>query len=209
MERRQPRELQPCNYMVTEIPLDAASQKDVVKWMLDPAREYTFPYLLAHADDGVIWGRQDQTGWVTSHDAFPEVSPPLRSDTLQQARLFGATAELLVWRAGDNTWHARILSDEAGSAPEHWRFDEAQVQWGDHQEGNESNGFTLLADGQQELYHAVPLPVSAIAFGNSGWRPVRLRVRHYLTCDDEGLPFIVQSRLVNLFSVEQQEADNE
>ena len=45
--------------------------------------------------------------------AFPEVSPKLRAKTLQQARLFGSDAEVLLWRDGDGAWMARAAISQA------------------------------------------------------------------------------------------------
>ncbi len=59
---------------------------------------YTLKYLLAHAEDGVIWGRLDGEELITSHTIAPKYSPPLRAVTLQTVRLFAPVGELLVWR---------------------------------------------------------------------------------------------------------------
>lgn len=66
-------------------------------WLTEQAQHHGLHFLLAHADDGVIWGRVDNDGLHTSHRIAAQ-SPQLRAVTLQQCRLFGPAGELLVWR---------------------------------------------------------------------------------------------------------------
>jgi CRISPR-associated protein (TIGR03984 family) len=167
-------------------------------WLIRHARAHGLTTLLAHADDGVIWGRVASGQLVLSGQAFPDVSPLLRASTLQQVRLFGEQAELLVWRDGDGEWLARLLRDEKDVSDDQWCLDECQLLWGDHEAGESVDGFTLVADGQQGLRHAVPLPARDILFGPPGWHPLRLKVRHYLARDEDGMLVIVQGRLVEL-----------
>ena len=54
------------------------------------ARSYGLRWLLAHADDGVIWGEFRPDGLHISSDAFPHISPSLRVETLQQMRVVWA-----------------------------------------------------------------------------------------------------------------------
>ena len=83
--------------------------------LAEQARAYNLHWLLAHADDGVIWGEVRANGLHLSSDVFPQVSPPLRAITLQQARLFGPDAELFFWK--DNAaWRARLIQDGKGES---------------------------------------------------------------------------------------------
>ncbi|NEP84090.1 MAG: TIGR03984 family CRISPR-associated protein, partial [Okeania sp. SIO3B3] len=81
----------------------------------------------------------------TSADAFPDVSPQLNPDTLQQVRLFGEDAELMLWRT-DSGWQARLLQDQPGDETRY--YDEPQILWGSQQR-KVASGFTLITDGQQ------------------------------------------------------------
>ncbi len=100
-----------------------AAPEALVSWLEEQARALRTPWLLAHADDGVIWGRCDAGGLITSRTALEEggetdpCSPPLRAVTLQEARLFGPTAELLLWRGEQGGWQARVIRDGAGGDP--------------------------------------------------------------------------------------------
>jgi hypothetical protein len=218
------REIERCGYSATPVPVSDRFGDDPREWLEEQAGEHGLRTLLAHADDGVIWGRVDGGALQTSDSAFPDVSPPLRALTLQQARLFGPDAELLVWRDGEGHWQARLLQDDE-QAEDRWRFDEAQILWGDHREDQEEPGideaqilwgddredqeepgFTVVADGIQGLRHAVPL--TGIEFPKSGVRPLRLGVRHYLEADENGMLAIVHSRLTCVWADGGKESSN-
>lgn len=167
-------------------------------WLEAQAKSHKLLYLLAHADDGVIWGKVDDKGeLVTSDGVAPEVSPPLRSETLQQARFFSENAELLLWRDGDNQWHARLIRDAQDGESANWQqaFDEPQMLWGTQGKAV-ADGFTLMTDGAQGLRHVVP--VNAVGDFADETRPLRLIVRQYVQEDDGGFVRVVASRLVKL-----------
>ncbi|KKD34767.1 MAG: CRISPR-associated protein Csx19 [Limnoraphis robusta] len=187
----------------TEIIVDTQT---LYSWLQDKAKEQELKYLLAHADDGVIWGKFDQDGnlitanpskelFPNSEELFPKHNlPVLRSQTLQQCRAFGENAEVMLWKVGDH-FKARLIKDD--NNPEHLP-DENQILWGTQPEG-EKNGFTLVSDGSQGLKHAVPL--TDITFQGKDYRPLRLKVRHYIDDDQSGVARIYLSRLVHLESV--------
>lgn len=175
---------------------DAQSISDLVRWLQEKARQYELKYLLAHADDGVIWGefRGGNSQLIVSgdDDVFPQLAK-LRLSTLQQCRIFGKNAEVMLWKV-DQTWKARLIKDDHLSKEDY--ICEKQILWGTEAE-NKANGFTLVSDGSQGLKHAVPL--IDITFKSEDDRPLRLKVRHYIDYDNEGVARIYLSRLVNLF----------
>lgn len=192
--------------------------RDPHAWLAQKAQVYGLTHLLAHADDGVIWGRLDANGrLVTSHDALHNTQaqndrdrrrieaakrslPPLRPETLQQARLFGEQAELFIWRDGDGAWRGRLLRETADGENPNWSesFDEPQLLWGTHGTPLE-DGFTLLEDGAQGLYHAVPLQVALVEASEGRLKQsVRLNIRHYLDYDEQGQAYVAVSRLVEV-----------
>lgn len=187
--------------LVHRIPIDGLA--DAHAWLQTKALDYRLTWLLAHADDGVIWGKSDDGRLITSYDAAQgnaearKVCPPLRLETLQQARLFVKQAELLLWRGGNNSWHARLIGDVKDGDTAEWQdtIDEPQILWGTDPEPLD-HGFTLIRDGAQGLRHAVPLEVTGHFTEQS--RPLRLEVRHYLKDDPTGFTRIVASRLVTL-----------
>lgn len=197
----------------------AGLDKEPADWLVKQAQQHKLGdpcYLLAHADDGVIWGRLDGNALATSHQALAKAQArekwdgprlaaarhtlaELRPTTLQQARLFSAQGELLVWRDGDGRWQGRLISNAPNDQAANWSdsFDEPQLLWGTH--GTHlADKFTLLEDGAQGLRHAVPckLKLDDKDFGQT--TPPRLTVRHYLDYDKQGQAYIAVSRLVTL-----------
>lgn len=171
---------------------------DPKSWLWQQTQNKGVKFLLAHADDGVIWGKFEGNTWHFSGEVFPKVSPRLSATTLQQARLFGEQAELLIWRH-EAGWRGRLIQDEDGDKAVDY-YDEAQILWGD-QVVESKDGFTLVKEGQQGLRHAVPLSLSKSDFGHKK-HPLRLQVRHYLAADEKtGLLQVNLSRLVEVSHV--------
>lgn len=162
-------------------------------WLLTQAEPHDLTILLAHADDGVIWGQVVDNALLTSHKIFDDsTSPELRLETLQQARLFGEQAELLLWRTAKG-WQARLVKDI--SAGEH--YDQSQLLWGNRYV-NSRAGFTLVEEGQQGLRHAPPVVAPKSKFDDKR-HPLYLCVRHYLKTDKEtGIVDVALSRLVEV-----------
>jgi len=192
-------------------PIDIGSLTNAKAWLQTKGVEHRLTWLLAHADDGVIWGKSDGGRLITSYDAAQgnaqaqNVCPPLRLETLQQARLFAKQAELLLWRGGDKTWHARLIRNVKDGDTAEWQdaIDEPQILWGtDPHPQPLQHGFTLMRDGAQGLRHAVPLEVRGHFTEQS--RPLRLDVRHYVKEDPTGFTRIVASRLLALRQEETQ-----
>ena len=172
----------------TEITVDTSFRDAPANWLLKQAHQYGLRYLLAHADDGVIWGRIDGNTLVTSHE-IALYSPELRAVTLQQCRLFGVTGELLLWRDAEH-WRGRYANDEIAAD----YIDEDQILWGSAAE-TPVKGFTRVTEGAQGMRHAVPVVVTSEQLEA---RQLRLRVRHYIDYNDDGEARIVLSRLVQL-----------
>jgi CRISPR-associated protein (TIGR03984 family) len=180
------RQISTVPYTVADVPV--APGDDVAAWLTNQAKGNGLRWLLAHADDGVIWGEVRSDGLHLSSGAFPGVSPRLRPKALQQARLFGEQSELHLWRSGEG-WQARLVQEGAGEAGEY--FDEAHLLWGDGEADAPQDGFVLLRQGAEGLLHAPP------ASGEVKF-PLRLLVRHYVDYDDEGQAYVCLSRLVGL-----------
>ncbi|GIV98040.1 MAG: CRISPR-associated protein [Herpetosiphonaceae bacterium] len=176
---------------VISLPVDTG--RDLRGWLAVQAVEHRLTWLLAHADDGVIWGvRRGDGSLALSCDVFPQGALALRWDTLQQCRLFGEDGELLLWR-GPHGWQARLRLDRGGEPIS--VIDEKQLLWGT-QARESRDGFTVLVEGAQGIVHAPPLTVEAGSLPSR----VRLLVRHYLGEDHAGVVRIRHSRLVKLIS---------
>lgn len=166
-------------------------------WLSRQMRIHQLHYLLAHSDDGIIWGRLDGEELLTSHDIAPELFPPLRAETLQTARIFAPAGELLVWRDEMGAWTGRLTAEDVPGAPADWTeaFDELQILWGTEARPRE-RGFSLVSEGSQRLAHLIPLALPEQI--DRRHRPVRLVVRHYLKEEADGFTRIDASRLLDL-----------
>ena len=170
-----------------------------------PPEVEDFPWLLAHCDDGVVWGWHDSkgAGWRLSSQVFPDLSPPILVLNLRELRLFGPQAEVLIWRAGDG-FQGRILREKADiSSDDPARpADEDRVLLGDRiVASGQADGFTRVGDGKG-AEQAVPLKLQEKDFLEGRW-PLRLKIRHYVETDrDTGILRVVATRLVSLFCQE-------
>jgi CRISPR-associated protein (TIGR03984 family) len=168
-------------------------------WLAGYAQQYNLRWLLAHADDGVIWGEVRANSLALSNITFDHVSsqtrvsPDLRAQTLQQLRLFGAAGELLLWRV-ENGFAARWLMDVDSVEPD--CMEENYLLWGNRSEADR-DGFFLLTEGKQGLRHAPPLKPETKG-DHRELKRLSFTVRHYLAYDEDGQAFIHMSRLVSL-----------
>jgi CRISPR-associated protein (TIGR03984 family) len=138
-----------------------------------------FQWLLAHVDDGVIWGhrRGPSPSW--------SLSRKLIEHCMQELRLFGPKEELFVWRDDDDgKLHGRRLADDAAAVTEPWLapLDDTRVLLADRVVRPATDGFTPVADasGSQQI---LPLKLSGEA-PQTSW--LRLSLKHYLVDSDEG-----------------------
>lgn len=181
-----------------EEPVDESFLNDPRAWLALKTSD-AMPWLLAHADDGVIWGkRQSDSSLKLSSDVFsdekkyPSIAVPLSSKTLQQARIFGPAGEILIWRTEKGFAARRIFE---GTTPlQDILPDEWHLLWGEPDFRECRDGFCLYVEGLQGLRHALPVEQNPPPNQRA-----RLCVRHYLDYDDEGQAYISLSRLVNLF----------
>jgi CRISPR-associated protein (TIGR03984 family) len=159
-------------------------------WLSQQIQKYNLRWLLAHADDGVIWGEMRQDGLHLSSKQFPEVSPSLRFITLKEARLFNENAEMHLWSDG-KTWKGTLIKEEDGSEAE--CYDESYLLWGT-KKGETKDGFTLVYQGVEGLCHAPPVSIDdGVQF------QINIGVRHFLNYDPDGQAYIAFSRLVSLY----------
>lgn len=165
----------------------SANLKD---WLEAQAQQHQLTYLLAHADDGVIWGHFHQ-GYLSTSDSVLRESPPLRIETLQQCRIFGSAGEILLWKV-DGSWKAGLVTD-----PDTETIEEKQLLLGTHGKIHASEGFTVLWDGAQGLKHAVPFTQIELQANQKLAQSLRLLVHYYIDYDQDGLARITLSRLVN------------
>jgi len=176
---------------ITTVEVDDAFKQNVQTWLENLKRSVSAPdygFLLAHMDDGVLWGRFKGNDLLLSAQAFPNQLPvKLEAETLQTLRLFGDDGELLIWRTAPMHFAGRLLLDAANDDIE--QFSERQLLWGEHT--SEKNGFTLLVEGEQGFLHAPPIVLQ------SGQRAC-IVVRNFIDYDDDNQAAIAASRLVGI-----------
>ena len=171
------------------IDVPVSSSEALKSWLVKQAEGQENCWLLAHADDGVIWGYVNGVSLALSGDAF-YVSPPFNPSTLQQARLFWDSGEILIWRGVHGLVGRKIIE---GQGEEVEFFDTKPLLWGTEVESTSGN-FVLLGEGEQGLRHAPPLVIA----GNQG-PEARLVVRNYLSYEeDSGQAYVSLNRLVEL-----------
>lgn len=182
-------------------PLKLPANFDIKTWLEAQASQYKLKFLLAHAEDGIIWGKFQDGNLTTADSVFSQFAK-LRKLTLQQCRIFGEHSEVMLWKAddSDNGFKARLIEDQDMDKKE--CIHEYQILWGTHGDKRDSEGFTLLWDGKQGLKHAVPFTDIELEKDGKLKRPVRLKVNHYIDYDDAGVARIYLSRLVNLTAKE-------
>ena len=196
-------------YGCTIQPVAVAACKALIAWVNGTgsaiAEAANTDWLLAHCNDGVVWGRWDvqQNRWRLSTVQFPKygrVSPLLAEENLQQLRVFGSEREVLVWRT-EGGFTGRVLIEGSGTVRQELQpKEEKHILVGDRLLAGPVDGFSLVGDARGSR-HAVPLLCEEKDFkdGNRTRWPLRLTVRHYFTQnEDTGVVQIAASRLVKV-----------
>ena len=96
--------------------LPAPTDENVREWLAEQMNENKLTFLLAFADDGVIWGRMDGGLLVIAHEASQKDDKKnytqLRGKTLQQAYVFSDKMEVRLFRDEMGKWKALNIEDE-------------------------------------------------------------------------------------------------
>jgi CRISPR-associated protein (TIGR03984 family) len=185
--RRQVKDLK---YSIEPVILPPDIDQNFPAWLSQQFQGHNLRWLLAYADDGVIWGEMRQDGLHLSSEQFPEISPSLRYITFKEARLFSENAEIHLWKDGDK-WQCILIRDGEGSEAK--CYDESYLLWGTNKQKT-ADGFTVVYQGSEGLCHAPPVSIDDI------YRfTIKIKVRHFLNCDSDGQAYIAFSRLVSLY----------
>lgn len=104
---------------LTTLESDAATSW--LAWLISegpaPADTHGIRFALAHCESGVTWAFLDDAGkWRLGSAVKPDLCPVPTATSLHELRLFGATAEVLLWRADDGQLRGRILADSGPRA---------------------------------------------------------------------------------------------
>lgn len=166
---------------------------DPMAFLQKEAKKGLYSYLLAFADDGLIWGAVNENLDLvlsSGEETFHGISPALREQTLWEARLFGAKAECYLWKTASG-WSTRYIEDGSGTSVD--VFDESYILWGTNQAPQE---------GEKIFYYAEEIGKGIRHTPPKRWtdrHDLRLMMRHYLDYDDDGAVFVRFSRLVDLY----------
>lgn len=162
-------------------------------------------WVLAHCDDGVTWGRvSDDTLLLSCTQVERWSTPEISESNLQQVRVFGDEAELLIWLVDRESgrFRGRVLKDDLsyGQDDPFRPKDETYLiaATGVAPDGAATaQGFTVVSDAGGRT-QVLPLELSPEDFGANKF-PVGLSVRHYFNQDSEsGSARIAGSRLLSL-----------
>ena len=187
--------------VATRVQIDPVDCSDLtgglVNWVTSRLRDEP-GFVLAHFDDGVVWGKLVDTRLITSNEYAPEISPRFRLETLQQAFIFGKRSEIRLWKDELDDWRARKVSDVDADTSDEYRFDEDQILWGTRLKQECPNDFSWISEARQQgMEQVVPVRVNETELEN---RRLKLRVRHFINCDAEtGQARVYLSRLVDVF----------
>lgn len=175
-------------------PLDLQDfTSDASKWLVAQPPVGDSAWLLAYADDGVIWGEVKAGKLIQAYEIFGESFPKLEAETLQHAHLFGSLGEIRIFRQAGKLKAVRLEEEEDEECD---AFTRSYILWGDKQK-NEKDGWSWVEDGQLGIHQALPL---SYPVGKRG-RIFRLEVRYYLQYEpDHGQASVGASRLLALKS---------
>ena len=176
--------------------------RDILEWLRDNHRPQglkdDFEWALIHCSDGVSWG-YFKDGWHLGCHAFPGYSPHIVEYNLMELRIFGARAEILIWR-NEGVMAGRLLRDiDTGNEdPLLKPADETRVLVGDRLLDGPKDGFSRVGSAAVQE-QVVPLACSKDDFRAGRW-PLRLKVRHYFEQDNKsGALRVGATRLVDLY----------
>lgn len=179
-------------------PLESGACQEAVAWSLGNGKPRDLPdayrWLLAHCDDGIVWGRHEGGSWQLSSRAFPELIAAIKPGgrNVQQLRLFGPGEELLLWRDDADFRGRRLIEVDDGELPEWLRPEEEEHLLVGRTNKRVNDGFTHFLDASGR-YQVLP-----VATEREGW-PLRLVLRHYFESDNQtGSVRVAASRLVTV-----------
>lgn len=174
------------------------TNENVREWLAEQMKENHLTFLLAFADDGVIWGRMDNDSLVIAHETTQKAErknyTELRGKTLQQAYAFSKDMEVRIFRDEMGEWKALKIEDEGEVI-----IKESQVLWGDKLDEDKNQpthpGFMRL------LAERKGIPPQIVPWDKKDFREgkcVRLDVHHMVVYEETGEARIALSRLAGL-----------
>lgn len=186
-----------CCFTITQVTEPINENTDLKSWFMKQQELIGEPsWLIAYADNGVVWGEAKEGLLTTAFDVFnaesPGVFPQLQVVTLQSARFFGEKAEIQVYRK-DGLLKAVLIRENGNDIHEH-SFTRSYMLWGNNLK-KQKDGWSWLYDGQLGIEQAIPLDFPATFTG----RPFWIEIRYYFQYEkDHGQARVAANRLVTL-----------
>lgn len=173
------------------------TDENVREWLAEQMKENKLTFLLAFADDGVIWGRMDKDSLVIAHETTQKEerknNTELRGKTLQQAYAFSDKMEVRLFRDEMGNWKALTIEDEGKI------ITESQILWGDKLDEDKNQpthpGFMRLLAERKGIPPQI-VPWDKKDFGEG--KCVRLEVHHMVKYNKDGEAYVELSRLAGL-----------
>lgn len=174
---------------IEPVKTEPEDNQQVTKWLAAQLND-RHPYLLAFADDGVIWGRLVDGRLKTSHDIDSGASPELMGETLQQAFVFGPEEEIRLFHDELGNWKALCVKDGDPLILE------CQILWGDKLVESTPDGFSKVKDTTKGIPdQIIPLEIKSLTEKEC----IRLDIHHFVEFDEKtGEARISLSRLAGL-----------
>jgi CRISPR-associated protein (TIGR03984 family) len=169
----------------------------------NPDTNFSFNYLLTHCSDGVTWGRWDvaKKCWHLGCNVFHNNCPQPQDHNILELRLFGPEQELFIWKTISG-FSGRIVSDNyTGNKDPLAPCEEKRILRANRVLDDAKSGFTRVGDGTG-AEQVVPFTLDKDIFGeeNHYRYPLRLKVKHYFSEDDEtGAVRVTVTRLVSVY----------
>jgi len=178
------------------------TDENVREWLVKQMQDNKLTFLLAFADDGVIWGRMDDGALVIAHETSQKEDKKnyteLRGKTLQLAHVFGKDMEIRLFRDEMGNWKFAEIKDDGKF------ITESQILWGDKLDDKDqpvNENFTRLKAERKGIPPQI-LPIERKEYTDSG-KYVRLEVHHMVDFDkNTGEAYIKLSRLAWLSAEE-------
>ncbi len=150
----------------------------VLNWIFSNEKPAIAPdndwYAVLQCSDAYVWGIWRSEKWVWASNECAEVREP-RKITLQEARIFSPSRELLVWRVGefyDETFAGRVLTDAVDETSD-WKPIERHHEFWSNENGNSSRSIGTFTERRNKGGQVVITPP-----GKS------LLIRQYIEEDD-------------------------
>lgn len=163
-----------------------------LNWFMDQPSVGDFSWLLAYADDGVVWGKICNGKLMIANNIFGESFPKMNTKKIHFVRFFGHLAEIRVFQK-DSIFSAVRLEDEPNDK---LSFIRSYFLWGNSVR-DVKDGWTFVEEGQHGIFQAIPIEIPHL--NDNKTTRLKIRIRYYLDFEKEhGQAKVVGNRFVGI-----------